>query len=124
LDEAPSTASPADLERRAIWLAVAAAAVMVFRGGAGSFFSYGAPQHLDRQLWLFIASTAAFGASVLLAGLVALPEYVAYPARVATRWNPVRLFGWALLLFVIGVVITAIAGIWAAADALGSDAFS
>jgi hypothetical protein len=36
----------------------------------------------------------------------------------------VRLYGWALLLFVAGVVITAIAGIWAAADALGSGPFN
>ena len=97
---------------------------MVVRGGGGSFFTYSAPGHLDRQLWFFIASTAALGASVLLAGLVALPEYVAYPARIATRWNPARLFGWALLLFVVGVVIMAIAGIWSAADALGNSPFS
>jgi hypothetical protein len=124
LDDAPETASPADIERRAIWLAAAGAVVMIFRGGAGTFFTFGTSRHLDRQLWFFIASTAAFGASVLLAGLVVLPEYVMYPARIATRWNPVRLYGWALLLFVLGVVITAIAGVWSAADAIGSNPFS
>ncbi len=97
---------------------------MVVRGGAGGFFTYSGPEHLDRQLWFFIASTVALSGSVLLAGLVALPEYVAYPARIATRWNPVRLFGWALLLFVVGVVIMAIAGIWSAADALGNSPFN
>ena len=30
-----------------------------------------------------------------------------------------RLFGWAVLLFVVGVVLLAIAGIWTAADSLG-----
>src|SRR6476619_4272146 len=94
---------------------------MVVRGGTFGFYSYGAPEHLDRQIWFFIASTAALAASVLLAGLVALPELLADPARIATRWNPVRLYGWAVLLFVAGVVLLAISGIWTAADTLGTD---
>jgi hypothetical protein len=124
LDDAPETASPADIERRAVWLAVAAALVMVFRGSGVGFFTFSGPGHLDRQLWFFIASTVALAGSVLLAGLVALPEYIAYPARISTRWNPVRLYGWALLLFVLGVVITAISGIWSAADTLGTSPFN
>ncbi len=55
---------------------------------------------------------------MLLAGLVALPEFLAHPPRIATRWNAFRLFGWALLLFVVGVVLLAISGIWSAADSL------
>src|SRR3954465_13086867 len=61
---------------------------MVVRGGGGGFFAYGPPSHLDRQLWLFIASTAALGACVLLAGLVAVPEYLPAVARVGARWGP------------------------------------
>jgi MFS family permease len=121
VNDAPAAASPADIERRAVWLAVAAALVMVVRGGGGGFFAYSTPEHLDRQLWFFIASTAALGASVLVAGLVALPEYLPAVARIGARWGPRRVFGWALLLFVAGVVIMAIAGIWSAADALGSN---
>jgi len=48
----------------------------------------------------YIGSTAALGACVLLAGLVALPEYLPAVARVGARWGPRRLLGWALLLFV------------------------
>ena len=124
MDDAPSTASPADIERRAVWLAVAAALVLILRGSATSFFVYGSGGNLDRQLWFFIASAATLGASVLLAGLVALPELIAYPAQISTRWNPVRLFGWAVLLFVAGVLLTAIAGIFAAADAIGTNPFN
>jgi hypothetical protein len=120
LDETPTVAPSADLERRAVWLAVAAGLILVLRSQNGLLLGTG---HLHRQLWLFILSTAALGGTVLLAGLVALPELVAHPARIATRWNPVRLYGWALALFVIGLVITAIAGIWAAADLLGSNGF-
>jgi len=79
--------------------------------------------HADAQLWLFIVSVGALGGSVFLAGLVAMPELVGYPARIATRWNPVRLFGWAFALFVLGLLVTAIAGIWAAADLLGKTPF-
>jgi len=61
---------------------------------------------------------------VLLAGLVALPEYLPAVARVGARWGPRRLLGWALLLFVAGVVIMAISGIWSAADGLGSSPFN
>jgi hypothetical protein len=117
VDDAPAAATPADLERRAVWLAVAAGLLLFLRSQDSFFFGTG---HLHRQLWLFMLSTAALGGTVLLAGLVALPELVAHPARIATRWNPVRLYGWALALFVIGLVITAIAGIWAAADLLGN----
>ena len=43
--------------------------------------------HVDRQLWFYIVSTALLGASALFAGLVALPELIGHPARIATRWN-------------------------------------
>jgi hypothetical protein len=125
LDDPAPTESPADIERRAIWLAVAAAVVLFLRSTGGfGFYTFGSPEHLDRQIWFFIVGTVLFGASVVLAALVALPEYVAYPARITVRWNPVRLYGWALLLFVLGVVITAISGIWSAADTLGTSPFN
>ena len=118
MDGTPPATSPADVERRAIWLAVAAGLILVVHTPYTSVLGRG---HIDRQLWLYIASYALLGAAALLAGLVASPGLVAYPSRIATRWNPVRLFGWAFALFVLGLVVTAIAGIVAAADALGTN---
>jgi hypothetical protein len=65
--------------------------------------------HVDLQLWLFIISIAALAGSVLLAA-----RRTAGARRVsrgiATRWDPVRLFGRALALFVLGLLVTGIAG--------------
>ena len=121
---APPAETPADLERRAVWLAIGAALVMVVRGGGFGFFTYGTPNHLDRQLWFFIVSTAALGASVLVAGLVALPEYLPAAARISGRWTVRGLFGAALLLFLLGILVAVIGAIWSAVDALGSSPFS
>ena len=107
-----------------MWLAVAAALVMVVRGGGFGFFTYGTPHHLDRQIWFFIVSTAVLGASVLVAGLVALPEFLPAARRISGRWSPQGLFGVALLLFVLGILIATIGAIWSAVDALGSSPFS
>src|SRR5689334_16163289 len=97
---------------------------MVVRGGSFGFFTYGTAEHLNRQLWFFIVSTAVLGASVLVAGLAALPEYLPAAGRLTARWTPRSLFGVALLLFVLGVVILAIGGILTAADGLGSSPFN
>jgi hypothetical protein len=118
LDETPTVAPPADLERRAVWLAVAAGLVLVVHNPYTVFLGR---NHVDRQLWFYIVSTALLGASALFAGLVALPELIGHPARIATRWNPVRLFGWAFALFVLGVVITAVAAVVGAGEALGTN---
>ncbi len=124
MDDAPAAATPADLERRAVWLSIAAALVMVVRGGGFGFFTYGTPGHLDRQISFFIVSTAALGASVLLAGLVALPEYLPAAARISGRWTARGLFGAALLLFLLGILVSVIGAIWSAVDAFGNSQFS
>ena len=124
MDDAPAAAALADLERRAVWLAVAAGLLLVLRSSfAGSFFLSVSRQGYHRQLWLYILSVAPLGASALLAGLIVLPDLVAHPARIATRWNPVRLYGWAVLLLVAGLVLTAIAGVVAGIDGLRHSPF-
>ncbi len=124
MDDAPAAATPADLERRAVWIVVAAGLLLVLRSSlAGSFFLSVSRQGFHRQLWLYIFSVVPMGASALLAGLIVLPDLVVHPARIATRWNPVRLYGWAILLLATGVVVTAIAGVIAAIDGLRHSPF-
>ena len=104
------------LPRRSSWSCAAAAA---------DFFTYGAPGHLDRQIWFFIASTAAPRRRPSCSPASSrCPSICAHAARIAARWNRCGSSAAALLLFLVGVVICAIGAIWSAADALGNSPFS
>jgi hypothetical protein len=83
-------------------------------------FFYGRSGVQDWQLWLYVISVAALGASVVGAGFVALPDDLRRRVPLLGHADPAALFAWAMVLFVAGIFVTAVALIAGGIDALDS----
>jgi hypothetical protein len=105
-----------DYERRGLWLALVVGLVVVLRLGSPGFSIYGGQK---LQVWLYIASSAALGLSLLLCLMLLVPDL---RARLGPRFREERMvFSWAVGLFVLGLLITIAAGIEGAIDSLDED---
>jgi hypothetical protein len=103
----------AGYERRSLWLGIAIALVVAWRGP----FAYFGDK--DLQVWLYVASAVALGLSLVLCVLLIVPEF---RARVLPQFRSERaMFSWAFALFVLGIVITIAAEIQGAIDSLDED---
>ncbi len=103
------------LEWRALGLIATTALVVVFRGGIAGYV-FGVHRGL---LAVHIASLVAFVAAVLLALFAIAPDRFT-PARLRGREPSERFFA-AVVCFVVGFVLTAVAYTWAALDTLDNE---
>jgi hypothetical protein len=108
-----------DFEGRALWLGLVGGLVTVFRASARGFSSLGGGGHVDFQLVLYALSLVAFGLSVALCVLLVVPEWRAKLGPRVRQERPV--YTWAFALFAVGVVLTVIAFVEGAIDALGEE---
>jgi membrane protease YdiL (CAAX protease family) len=103
-----------DYERRSLWLALAVGLVVVLRPPR---FATGPGQ--DLQIWLYVVSSAALGVSLLLCLLFLIPGV---RERFGPRLRDERnVFAMAVAFFVLGLLITIVAGIESAIDLLDED---
>jgi hypothetical protein len=107
--------APGDYEGRALWLALVAGLVLVFRAGARGFALAGGTGHVDFQIWMYVLSLVAFGVCVVLCLPLVVPEL---RAKLGPQFRDRRLFSWAFGLFALGVVLTVVAFAEGAIDSL------
>jgi hypothetical protein len=103
-----------DYERRSLWLALVVGLIVALRPPR---FATGGGQ--DLQIWLYVVSSAALGVSLLVCLLLLVPEV---RERLGPRLRDERnVFAMAVAFFVLGLLITIVAGIESAIDLLDED---